>query len=265
MVISGNGKLIQRQKKRLKKQFYRNKVRTVDGAFRMACCRRLRWVMTYGCCCCLIAQLSDSFGIPGTVTHQAPLSKGFPSQEHWNGLPFLSPGDLPQPGIELTSPALAGRFFTCEPPGEPLWHIELGILSKREAGEAKSQGIEGVPRKPIAALRSESGLEPGLLQEAHFEGSLEDKLQYSDLTKVGSRTKEGAGQQALATKTALATKLTFQFSFKFFIVMYSTEIWLVYDVVLISAVQQSDSVTHILFTFKPLWFIMRYPVWFPVL
>ena len=128
-----------------------------------------------------------------------------------------------------------------------------------------SQGIEGVPRKPIAALRSESGLEPGLLQEAHFEGSLEDKLQYSDLTKVGSRTKEGAGQQALATKTALATKLTFQCSFKFFIVMYFTEIWLVYDVVLISAVQQSDSVTHILFTFKPLWFIMRYPVWFPVL
>ena len=76
--------------------------------------------MTYGCCCCLIAQLSDSFGIPGTVTHQAPLSKGFPSQEHWSGLPFHSPGDLPQPGIELMSPALAGRFFTCEPPGEPL-------------------------------------------------------------------------------------------------------------------------------------------------
>ena len=75
--------------------------------------------MTYGCCCCLIAQLSDSFGIPGTVTHQAPLSKGFPSQEHWSGLPFLSPGDLPQPGIELMSPALAGRFFTCEPPGKP--------------------------------------------------------------------------------------------------------------------------------------------------
>ena len=76
--------------------------------------------MTYGCYCYLVAQLSDSFGIPGTVTHQAPLSKGFPSQEHWSGLPFLSPGDLSHSGTELMSRALAGRFFTSEPPGEPL-------------------------------------------------------------------------------------------------------------------------------------------------
>ena len=49
------------------------------------------------------------------VVHQAPLSKGFPRQEYWNGLPFPTPGDLPDPGIELkslASPALAGRFFT---------------------------------------------------------------------------------------------------------------------------------------------------------
>ena len=39
------------------------------------------------------------------VTHQAPLSTGFPRQEYWNGLPFPSPGDLPDPGIEPTSPA----------------------------------------------------------------------------------------------------------------------------------------------------------------
>ena len=38
------------------------------------------------------------------VAHQAPLSMGFPRQEYWNGLPFSSPGDLPDPGIELTSP-----------------------------------------------------------------------------------------------------------------------------------------------------------------
>ena len=50
-----------------------------------------------------------------TVAHQAPLSMEFSRQEYWSGLPFLSPGDLPSPGIEppsLASPALASRFFT---------------------------------------------------------------------------------------------------------------------------------------------------------
>ena len=42
----------------------------------------------------------------------------FPKQEYWGGLPFPSPGALPDPGIELASPALAGRFFTTEPPGK---------------------------------------------------------------------------------------------------------------------------------------------------
>ena len=48
---------------------------------------------------------------PWTVAHQAPLSMGFPRQEYWSGLPRPSPGDLPDPGIEPTSPALAGGFF----------------------------------------------------------------------------------------------------------------------------------------------------------
>ena len=50
-----------------------------------------------------------------TVAHQAPLSMGFSRQEYWSGLPFPSPGDLLNPGIEptsLMSPALADRFFT---------------------------------------------------------------------------------------------------------------------------------------------------------
>ena len=54
------------------------------------------------------------------VAHQAPLSLGFSRQEYWSGLPFLSPGDLPDPGIEPTSPPLAGGFFTTEPPEKPL-------------------------------------------------------------------------------------------------------------------------------------------------
>ena len=60
------------------------------------------------------------FVTPPTVARQvAPLSMRFSQQEHWNGLPFLSPGDLPSPGIKLkflASPALAGRFFINEPP-----------------------------------------------------------------------------------------------------------------------------------------------------
>ena len=61
------------------------------------------------------------FATPWTIACQAPLSMGFSRQEYWSGLPFPAPGDLPNPGIEPTSPvspALAGRFFTTEPPGK---------------------------------------------------------------------------------------------------------------------------------------------------
>ena len=64
--------------------------------------------------------MSDSFATPWTVACQACLSMGLSKQENWRGLPFPSPGDLPNPGIELASPALAGGWFTTEPPGKPL-------------------------------------------------------------------------------------------------------------------------------------------------
>ena len=57
--------------------------------------------------------------ISWTVARQAPLSMGFPRHEYWSGLPFPPPGDLPDPGIEPTSPVLADEFFTTEPPGKP--------------------------------------------------------------------------------------------------------------------------------------------------
>ena len=57
---------------------------------------------------------------PWTVARQAPLSMKFSRQEYWSGLPFPSPGDLPNPGITLMSPALAGRLFTTEPSGKPV-------------------------------------------------------------------------------------------------------------------------------------------------
>ena len=58
-----------------------------------------------------------------TVAHQAPLSMGFSRQEHWNGLPYPPPGDLPNLGIELMSfmsPAVASRFFTTSATWEAL-------------------------------------------------------------------------------------------------------------------------------------------------
>ena len=56
---------------------------------------------------------------PWTVAQKAPLSMGFSRQEHWIGLPFPSPGDLPSPCIEPV-PQVAGRFFITEPPGKSL-------------------------------------------------------------------------------------------------------------------------------------------------
>ena len=57
---------------------------------------------------------------PWTVAHRAPLSVGFPRQEYWSGLPFPSPGDLPDPGSEPVSPAWQVDFFTLESPGKPI-------------------------------------------------------------------------------------------------------------------------------------------------
>ena len=59
--------------------------------------------------------MSYSFATPWTVAHQAPLFIGFPMQGYWSGLPFPSPGNIPDPGIDpvsLKSLALAGGFFT---------------------------------------------------------------------------------------------------------------------------------------------------------
>ena len=66
---------------------------------------------------------------PWTVAHQASLSIGFPRQECWSGLPFPSPGDLPDSGIELTSPALTGRFSTTELPWKLYNHAVYSYFS----------------------------------------------------------------------------------------------------------------------------------------
>ena len=67
------------------------------------------------------------FATPWTVTHQAPPPMGFSRQEYWSGLPFPSPGDLPDPGIEPRSPALQADALTSEPPGKPKNSTEIHI------------------------------------------------------------------------------------------------------------------------------------------
>ena len=61
------------------------------------------------------------------LARQAPLSMGFSRHEYWSGLPFPSPGDLPDPGIELQPlgfPELAGGFFTTSATWEGILHAE---------------------------------------------------------------------------------------------------------------------------------------------
>ena len=63
------------------------------------------------------------FATPRTVACQPPLSRGFSRQEYWSGLPLLSPGELPDPGIESRSPALQADALPSEPQGKPLTYI----------------------------------------------------------------------------------------------------------------------------------------------
>ena len=66
--------------------------------------------------------MSSTFGTPRTIICQAPVSMEFSRRDYWSGLPFLTPGDLPGPGIQYVSPVspvLAGGFFITEPPGKP--------------------------------------------------------------------------------------------------------------------------------------------------
>ena len=83
--------------------------------------------------CFVVAVISLPRGVqlfvtPWTVTHQVSLSMGFPRQEHWSGLPFPSPGDLPDPMIEPKSFVSSGIFFTTRPPRKSTDYTELKAI-----------------------------------------------------------------------------------------------------------------------------------------
>ena len=68
---------------------------------------------------------------PWTVAHWAPLTMGFSGQGYWSGFPFLSPGDVCDPGIKPASPAMTGGFFTTEAPGKPHLGKHGSVTMKR--------------------------------------------------------------------------------------------------------------------------------------
>ena len=71
-------------------------------------------------CCCLVTVQCLTICDPLDSNNQAPLPMGFPQQEPWSEMPFPSLGDIPDPGIKPTCPALAGGFFATEPPEKPI-------------------------------------------------------------------------------------------------------------------------------------------------
>ena len=106
-------------------------------------------------CACVLSRFSHA--------HQAPLSMGFSRQEYWSGLSCPLPGDLPDPGIEPVSPessALAGGFFTTEPPGKPCIvleqqkrrHLLFSFVSLRSC---TVPGLWNTCRKSVCGLNSE--------------------------------------------------------------------------------------------------------------
>ena len=71
-------------------------------------------------CCAYSLSHGWAFATPWSVAHQAPLSMGFPWQEYWSGFPSTPPGDLPNPGIKLRSPALQAASLVAELLGKPI-------------------------------------------------------------------------------------------------------------------------------------------------
>ena len=103
-----------------------------------------RWEKMLCSCCWLVCVCVLNrvwlFATPWTVACQASLPMGFSRKEYWSGLPFSSPVDLPDPGIEPKSPALAGRIFTSVLPGLALSEMPR-VLDPAVAWDSRDQPI----------------------------------------------------------------------------------------------------------------------------
>ena len=109
---------------------------------------------------CVCSVMSDSLLPSWTVALQALLSMKFSRQEYWSGLPFPPPGNLPEPGMEPTSPALTGGFFTTEPPGKPYLPHAAAAAKSLQSCPTRCDPIDGSPPgSPV----------PGILQARTLE------------------------------------------------------------------------------------------------
>ena len=134
------------------------------------------------------------FATPWAAACQAPLSMEFSRQEYWSGLPFPSPGDLPNPGIKpmaSASSALAGRFFSTEPPGNSKatwvsWKSKNTIFSRPEHSKIV---IEYASYQLIA---SELQIHPFWLLSENEAGTLKYYFPFPTVCKALSV--EGAGE-----------------------------------------------------------------------
>ena len=84
------------------------------------------------------------FAAPWTVAYQAPPSMGFSRQEYWSGLPFPSPGDLPDPGIELGSPAFQADALTSVPPGKMRKRCWERLKAGGERDDKRMKWLDGI-------------------------------------------------------------------------------------------------------------------------
>ena len=106
----------------LVKQYELENLYTISHKHCSKCDKRIEFLVLHSymyACTLSYSVVSDSLQPHWTVALQVPLSMEFSRQEYWIGLPFPTPGDLPDPGIEPVSPespTLAGRVFTTEPP-----------------------------------------------------------------------------------------------------------------------------------------------------
>ena len=109
-------------------------------------------------CVCVFSVVSDSFATPMDCSLLvASLSMGFSRQEYCSGLPFPSPGDLPDPGIKPRSPALAGGFIPAEPPRKSR-REERALQMASEGAECDYWAQEGYRNNHTASPVRESSI-----------------------------------------------------------------------------------------------------------
>ena len=141
-------------------------------------------------CACVFSVVSDFFETPIDCSLLvALLFMGFPRQEYWSRLPFSSPGDRPDPRIKPASPALAGGFFTAEPPRKSR-REERALQTAWEGAECDCWAQEGNRNKHTASPMRDYSIQVTpvvtcvVVEEA---STIEHKLSVQILSRLNQR------------------------------------------------------------------------------